>query len=663
MSDPETDPTNDHSASDVSVQIDWTPRSKKGPIAFGLLVLAGLAFGIWTLFFAVTIEPTRILIVVESETIDGTRGAWWGANGKVSARYADALAARLEKLGLDPLVGGEPEFLSAMENTHSLSDILALAQSKGVGWVLTGTVKTTKVMPIKGSERNLSDYIVHTDLQLHRIDETGAKDPTSISIMAPDFFLKWQLDMETALEKHNMEVMVTRHVADVSRHLAQTEVLSPYSVTDQETTDATVTASKLAPLFAMARRYELALDERDSLLAELAQETTRTRAAPSARMISPVHASEQFVGNGIGSDIAILRERHEIFFDADKGQLTTNALFDELLISSEDGQQRKSIFQAYNIFSFPQISDDGRWIAVVVDHHDRGTSLVRVSTETGESDEFLFTENGYMSDPSPSPNGEHIVYWAGQCSKCDKAVHVASLGKKAPLVLIPSGDTQTMRYLPRWSADGNQLFLTDEREGFMCSLWSVSFPSGTFTPLLGDALETPTVKHGIEDASEKQFDNPDPDKGSHVVDRTPPEFFLQDVSADGKKILLAERRDDGQKTTLHLVEYQYETKNLVEFTELQRTDQRIRYAPDGQSVAFRTRKNFHRADRVLNQADWEIGVFGLANRKANTLTVNGSHEYFLDFSRDGKRLYYQTREHNRTIVCQAGCDWIHWIEN
>jgi Tol biopolymer transport system component len=663
MSDLEIEPLEDASASDVSLEADWKPRSKKGPIAFGVLVLAGLAFGLWTLLFTVTIEPTRILIAVESETIDGTRGSWWGANGKISARYADAMSARLKKLGLEPLVGGEPEFLSAMEKTQSLSDVLALARSEGVGWVLTGTVKTAKVIPIKGSQRNLSDYIVRADLQLHRIDETDAQDATSIPLMAPEFFLTWQPDVVKALEKHNMELMVNRHVADVSRHLAQTERLSSYASTEQETTEATVIASKLAPLFAMARRYELAIDERDSLLAKLAQEATHTRAAPSARTISPLHASEQFIGNGVENDITILRERHEIFFDADKGQLTSKPLFDELLVSSDDGQRRKSIFQTYNIFSFPQVSDDGRWIAAVVDHHNRGTSLVRVSTETGENEEFLFTENGYMSDPSPSPDGKHIVYWAAECPKCDKAVHVASFGKKTPMVLIPSADTRTMRYLPRWGADGSQLFLTDEREGFMRSLWSISFPSRALEPLLGNALDTPPLKPEIEDTTKTQLDKPDPDEGPHVVDSAPPEYFLQDVSADGKKLLLAERRDSGETKSLHLVEYQTETKKRVEFTELQPEDRQIRYAPDGQSVAFRTRKNVHRADNASNRADWEIGTFGLASGKTNTLTVNTSDEYFLDFSRDGKRLYYRTWQRKRTLACRPGCNWIHWIAN
>ncbi len=107
---------------DVSVDIDWEPKQSKWPILIAVLFVVGLGYGAWQVFFNVEPKPTRILIVVETETLDGTKGRWWGAKGKVSARYADAMAKELTELGFEVFSGSDPEFLTAMEETESFAE-------------------------------------------------------------------------------------------------------------------------------------------------------------------------------------------------------------------------------------------------------------------------------------------------------------------------------------------------------------------------------------------------------------------------------------------------------------------------------------------------------------------------------------------------------------
>ena len=295
MSQNETEPMQDNS--DISVQIDWEPKQSKWPMIIALLAVIGLGFGIWKLVFDVKLEPTKILIVVETETLDGARGAWWGSKGKVSARYADAMAAKLEELGFEPIFGADPEFLKEMEDTDSLDDIMVLAKSKGIQWVLAGTIKPTKEMPIKGSDEKRIDTIIETHLELYDMAREPSSEPLlGVHLSAPTFFLTWQSDFESALEKHNVELLVDRHIADVAKSLADTDTLSPYSTTDQETSEATILASKLEPLFALSRRYDLALDARKKAIEEGEEETTKNKPTPTTRLLTSYETSELYVG-------------------------------------------------------------------------------------------------------------------------------------------------------------------------------------------------------------------------------------------------------------------------------------------------------------------------------------------------------------------------------
>ena len=330
--------------------------------------------------------------------------------------------------------------------------------------------------------------------------------------------------------------------------------------------------------------------------------------------------------------------------------------------SNEDKpEDRKhvSLFQTYNIFSHPQVSDDGQWISLVVDHHDRGTAIVRVSTQGKDTEELLYTKSEYISDASPSPRGEHIVYWSGSCAKCDKSVRVVSAGQTKPIQVLSTQEATTVRFLPEWSFDGKQLFFSGEREGFLRSVWSVTIPGLQFTPLAGNAVPPPDDKKSavVEDAP---IEAVRANEEEVVVDKDPPEYWLGDVSPDGKSLLLKERRDSESGKTYHLVELELGTGNITDLAQVDKRVQRIRYSPKGKQVAFRTRQNTNKSD--TSRYDWEIGLLDRETKTLRTLTANNTDELFLDFGRWSGRILFATQGDYRSGPCGKYCNRIHWME-
>ncbi len=648
------------------VPLDWEPKQSKWPLFVAALFVIGVGFGAWKLFFDVKLDPTKILIVVETQDAEGTKGQWWGPKGKVSARYADAMASQLKNLGFEPFSGADPELLTAMEGTESPEDILALARSKGIRWILSGTLNSVTEMPIKGDTDNRIDMIVATKLQLLDTDESTGTDPSEIELMAPTTFLKWQANFESALEKHNVGIIVERQIADVARSLASTDVLSPFSTTEQETTDATVLASKLEPLFQLARRYELALDARKQTLSEEQGKLRKLRARPTSELLSPLDTSSTFIGEATNGAIVTHIESREVFFAPKQGTIRSEKTTDELVLVTPGSGAQRSLFRTYNIFSHPRVSEDGRWVGVVVDHHTRGTSIMRIATEDGSSEELLFTKDQYVSDATPSPDGSMMVYWGADCERCNKSIRVISLGQKEPTIVLSVEETASLSALPQWSADGKSLLFSSEREGFMRSIWSLSIPSLTMTALAGNALpvkDTPQRKRPKtpENADNSAMeDSDDESDAAELIDSDPPEFALADVSPDGGHLLLYEARDNAGNTTRHLVELDLTTSTLRELATLSRRAGWARYSSQGGLIGFRTKANTNQADRFRH--DWELAVIDRKSKEVTTLTANAKDEYFLGFSRQNQRIFYRIMQGAPDAPCGINCLRILWTE-
>lgn len=680
-------PSADDPGTDLSDgDLDFHPRSRL-PIILAVVGLLGAAAA--AAYFALrrpALEPTRVLVAVETRLAASpsdaatagsakggevkagggasraaarpTRGAWWGAHGRASARIADALGKQLKELGLDVVPAGADSTLAALDGARGEDgavDLLAAARSLGARWVVGGVADAEAVTRL---DEHAVEVTVRTELVLRGAAQGDPAEPLTPA--------RWVYaegpDAQEALLSAANDVArwATPQLAAVLAGRPDLARLRPGAAADPPLSPAEARAAEvLEPLFSLARRRgqhleALAKAEADGVAWE------RRHRLHGATRLGPFLGEEYFVGRA-GDGVVLLTVVRQRDLLPGRGDLTAEDGHERIVWAQPDGQGRRVLLDTYNVFSFPSVSADGRWMSAVVEHRGRDKALVVVDVATAQPREVLREPSRYLSSPVLSPKGAAVAYWGRACYRCASGLEVVAVphgdaaagaagsgatraAHPGPRVLIPPREDNTYMTLPQWAPDEVHLYLGLDPDGRPPSIWRVDTRTGEREPVLGPAARLVERKAGADRAARAA----DPGDGGPVGEPPPwaaegVGFTFPTMAPDGGSLLVLEvgrRPDFDSPRTYHLGRLMLGAGGGYERV-VELDARRVAFSPDGARVAYQVRAP--RGPDDPDGGDLEIGVLDLASRRMTLLTRNDRDDELGGWSPRGDRVYFRER--------------------
>ncbi|GMV38466.1 MAG: hypothetical protein AMXMBFR64_01820 [Myxococcales bacterium] len=603
---------------------EWTPRRSRWPLVAAVVVLAGAAGGWWWMQGRVVAPLDRVAVLVHSVGADGTRASFWGDKDRVSERVATAMVKPLEKLGLTVVPPGDEVLLEALAGASDPTALRVAAQRAGAGMVITGTIRSARVMPLTGSE--LSEHTVEVALEVAASDATAALDPLVFNLAAAS-------DDRARLE-------VAEDLPDFAPALSAAITALP-AVARLKTEAAGLSneelavASKLEPVFRAAAHLR---SERERRQEE--EDTAREHDAKGERraerhLVGEYFAEEYLVAVRPDGGLVLLAEPHYVDVRQSKGAYELRRGNEQLLLVGPDGG-RALIAEVYNVFSFPSVSADGRWAAAVVDHRgwSKGVNLFELST--GKRTELLSHASEYFSSPQVSPDGSHVVFWYRTCRRCPSSLDIIRADGTDRRTLLEAAEGES-RSGVAWAPDGKRVYLARRPSGEVGTLWGLDPASGAATALLGaggtGGGEPPEEEDTDWEAGASSFDEPE-------------------VSPDGTFLVAVERTgSDVWLGRLDLTSGQWRRLAAIRAQDL-------RVSPDSKRIALETWRTEDLGTRGYSR-DTEIAVVSADGGEVRLLTDNDEDDELAGWSADGTRVYFHQSSKDPTGTRYTNRVW--WV--
>lgn len=544
-----------------------------------LLVLGGGATAVVLLVRGAT-DPMTVLVAVELE------GPWWHGS-KPSAIIADRVAERLEALGFKPLKAGDPELTALLEDAESPEQA---AKAVGAAFVIGGRLEPQVIEhPL---ERAYFETRVQGTITLTPVGEAAA-DVGEVSSWsgAPA--------RETALE------LLARALADKVFDAAIPAIMA----------DPRLTQMIAGPVEDKAR-VGLARGYVELRAKSLSTARAAYDALPLERKAKELSRHEVRYHGAFDRNVALaavsekgvlLREvRWRPFFSPGKNELAYHDELERLLWLSPDGAREEVIFEGYNIFGYPDADAKGQRVVLIEDLFGAARAITLLEG-TAAPKRLRVDGRRWPGEPKVSPDGSRVALWDRACRRCPARLLVLAL------------------------PNAEQLFASEEGE----------------TSLAGFTWLGPSTIAMLE--------RPAPAKGSDTDDDS------ADASAQGEQRLVeVELSTDPVRTVvLHtsvagesygpptcsrdgryvaMTRYGDYAAGLAVFDRTEKklsvhsTDVRVErpvLSPDGTTVAFQT--------------SGDIALLALADGKLTRLTRNPFVERYPLFSRDGRRVWFESQ--------------------
>ena len=448
------------------------------------MALAGSAAA-W-FFLRTDVSTDRLLVAVETELADGTRGSWWGRRGRPSARLADRLGDPLSKLGVDVVAPGDPEVVQALTDVPAGPELLDAAAGLGAAYVLQGTLRIVDATPLLGG--NQMDYAAELSLS---IAETVGDGKGSTVTEAPIRLHAMAESEEEAL------LEIAADVADVALSSIATRLVETerYRALDREPTelasDDLRLAGKLEKVFQLAkfRADQLVMrdEQREAALEAAAEGETGSH---QKNLVGDVLAEEYFVGTAADGRIVAMTEPHHVEVSRGRSVYWIRRGHEQLVLIDPDSGERERVLETFNIFSYPSVSADGKRAVFVADHRQYSKALTLLDLESGELRPLIHDRDEYFSGPELSPSGDRVAFWQRESRRSDSRLVVMDAEPGAESrVLVDVGEGSMTS--PIWSKDGASIYLGLKPDDERSSVWRVDVGTGERSVLLGPARPAP----------------------------------------------------------------------------------------------------------------------------------------------------------------------------
>ncbi len=545
------------------------PKARLWPVfaVMGVVVAAVALFAYRSLTAS---DPLRILVAIDVD------GYWWEGSAP-AARLADELASQLAELGFDPVKGGDPKVMKALE---SAKDPKAAAKKLGAGFIIEAHLAPEVVEhPVKDGyfEIRVDAPVTLTFLDKGTTSEArihgyaGATTKERAMTLLADSMAAQALDAV---------------IAQLIEHPAVKEI----------TTGADVKLlTRLQPAVSFTKDRTRALNEATTAYTARAHALEEVTAGKET-YLSPAAADDTLVGVTEGGYFVKTADVTP-FYSLRRRDLVGHEALEtiEWHPLSAKPTDPVIVWKGYHVYSHPSSEPGGDRVAFVEDLFGWAKTIT-IADRSGKTKRVRVDPEHRFVDPQLAPGGKFVAVYdrADRSAPADLMVLDTDTGKE---VFGLHTDNQSL---------GSFCWLDDKRIAFIY----IPERSGSMASVLGvlDVTKKPL-------SIEQPFRAPVDEGLTEIV-----------ASRDGTKIAFVRIANDAAalgvidtstwKSKLYPIRAPFEWPS---------------FSPDGAHVTF----------QVRSAGQNDIAVVSLATGAVTQLTQTSLDEQLPQFSADGKRVLFR----------------------
>lgn len=622
---------------------EFQSSSNRTMIVLVVLFLGLAGAGLYFFAFQPKYVANRIIFAMEVTTLEGKTSQWWAKGEDADWRRWVGTKKAVEKLGLKPIMHGnaDPEMqLILDEGVDGPDDLIEKTGSvMDAAWALKGGLTVTSVKKIPHAEA--VEVVVKVDITLH-----GLERGVAIPIVEGDTFKLVTEDEDSALS-YAAQALETRYLAPLAVALGEQPEIKALAEASggKLTRDQQAIVEELEPLFGLIRRVDEQNKKREEVTVKIEKTEKATRMDSKARLGELM--SDEYVIGSAGADRVLLMTRpRRVGVSPKSSKYFYTKEYERLVVADNDGKNRKLVLETYNIFSYPDISADGKVVGLVLDHHGWSKSLVALTVPEGAITTLRSDDEDYYSSPEVSPNGSHVAYLFKECRRCEAVLRVIGSDGKGDKMLLDPGDKGMSS--PTWGADGKHIYLA--QQGMVWKIDVATAKAETFlggdapAPLDADAPAAPAGTDGDKDDTDgKGDDEGEGDEGDEGDDDVQPTYGYPVISPDGA--FLAVHRSARSESTLAVLNIKDWKMKIVAKNPINPP----KWSPDSKRLGFLVRRFKSKSD--AESWDTEIAVVPAAGGETKLATTNNDNDTFGGWSGDGKWIFHS--QPNREPVTRS----------
>ncbi len=539
-------------------------------------ILAGAGFLGWKMLTA--LSPTRVLVAIDV-------GGHWFEGAKPAAQLADRLNGQLELLGFEPVRPGDPETLAALDGTD---DLRAAARKLGAAYVVSGRLTPELTKHDVGEGYHSMVLSGHLEVA-HADDESAQRGELYAWSGAPKAEQAMSLAVRSAASQAAASAIPLLLAHPVVAELLQSDV-------------TTMGQLRKAEKFAQLRSRELSTAEKTYAAYEARRK--RGEAGPAEVSYHGPMSTQDRLGGAGPNGFLVMTEDIQPFVTPRNTRLSYYERLETLEWRRPDGSSR-SLWQGYNVYSYPAASNDGRAAAFVEDIFGVAKTITVVGSE-GDARRVVVDEAHRFSTPRPSADGVHVAAYDRECRRCDDGL----------LVLRVSDGARLFAAGHEGGVFGGYAWLDRDRLALL------------HTPTTDATEGAPPRVFAAERQTVWVLDLTKPGPKPQALFTVPEGTRLRQIStnATGELLVFAARTPEGTGVALLPVA----APDLVMHAIGERVDW-PRLSPDGRRLTF----------SIGRRSAEDIAVLPITGGAPTRLTKNPTRDRYPFFAADGGRIFFE----------------------
>ncbi|WP_437281959.1 hypothetical protein WME90_15795 [Sorangium sp. So ce375] len=552
------------------------PKRRLWPV-FAVLGLVIAAAGLVAFRSMTATDPLRILVAIDLD------GYWWEGS-QPAARLSDELGEHLAELGFDPVKGGDPKVMKALE---SAKDPKEAAKALGAGFII---------------EAHLAPEIVEHPIK-EGYFELRADAPVTLTFLDKGTSTEGRLrGYSGATKKDRAMALLANSMASQALDAVIAQLMDHPSV--REITEGS--DIKLLERLASARRFvkdrAANLDRAAGAYASRAKEVEAEEQG-RVTFLSPPAAEDLLVGTAEGgyfvktADVSVFHSvRSRDLARSEALETVEWRPLDRQAAPTTDPGAVKPMWRGYHVYSYPSSQRDGDRVALVEDFFGWAKTITVVD-RSGQSKRVRVDPEHRFVDPKLAPGGRFVAVY-------DRP----EAGAQADLMVLDTdGGKEVFGLHTENQSLGGFAWLDETRLAFV------------YVP---DASEDDAPHLAVVDVSKQPLSIERPFRAKPGEDLRNPA-----ASKDGTKIVCVVDGDEPGIAVIDTATWRrkvYAAPGGASWPA---------FSPDAARVAFETR----------GAGGTDIAVLALSTGEIKKLTAGSATERVPRFSADGKRVLFEVR--------------------